>query len=84
MVKYHEFLCGGRGFQECEKWEGYFFGGKPWKKADAPDFNKDHLRRQKLEKKYISGNANLSEDTDEEKSEEDIDRVSEVKSLPSM
>ena len=73
MVKYHAFLQGGRGSGEVENWEGYFFGGKPWKKADASDFNEEHVEQQRLEKEYLSSNPTLSEPCEVEMSEEDID-----------
>ena len=80
MVKYHAFLNGRRGSEEVENWEEYFFGGKRWKKAGAPDFNEEHLRRQRLEKQYLSGRTRLTEVSEGEFSEEIVDTGCDVES----
>ena len=73
MVKYHAFLHGGRGSDEVDNWEVYFFGGKGWKKAGAPDFNEEHLRRQRLEKQYLIDRTSVTEVSEGEISEEIVD-----------
>ena len=80
MVKYHAFLHGRRGSEEVDNWEEYFFGGKPWKKVGAPDFNEEHLTRQRLEKQYLSGRTSDTEVSEGEISEKIVDSGSDVES----
>ena len=80
MVKYHAFLHGGRGSDEVDNWEEYFFGGKRWKKAGAPDFNEEHLRQQRLENQYLSGRTRVTEVLEGEISEEIVDTGCDVQS----
>ena len=80
MVKYHAFLHGRRGSEEVDNWEDYFFGGKRWKKAGAPDFNEEHLRQQRLENQYLSGRTRVTEVLEGEISEEIVDSGFDVES----
>ena len=80
IVKYHSFLDGGRESNKNLIWEGYFFGGKPWKKMVVGDFKEEHLMQQRLEKKYLSSSTNISHDTDGKSSEENVDSEAEVES----
>ena len=80
MVKYHSFLDGRRGSEAVDNWEEYFFGGKRWKKAGAPDFIEEHLRRQRLEKQYLSGRPGVPEVSEGEISEEIVDTGCDVES----
>ena len=80
MVKYHAFLHGGGGSEEVDNWEEYYFGGKRWKNAGAPDFDEEHLRRQRLEKQYLSGSTSVTEVSEGEISEKIVDTGCDVES----
>ena len=80
LVKYHAFLDGGRVSDEVEDWDVYFFGGKAWSKADAPDFKEEHLERKRLEKEYLNCTVDISEQFGGDESEEVVDSDSDVES----